>query len=71
MLGQRIDGLRQRVFRLFDRVFLRFSAGNTAGKIGKPRAERSLGTMLQNCRIEPLFDLATSWLYAISHTTVW
>jgi len=56
VLEQPIDRLRQRVFRPLDGLLLRSSAGDAAGKIGKPRAERSLWAAFQNRRIKAVFS---------------
>ena len=70
VLGQRINRLRERVLRPLDRFLLRPAAGDAAGKIGEPRAERPLGTALQNCRKEASFHRASLDFYAISHTSM-
>ena len=56
VLGQRVDRLRQRIFRPLDGFLLRSAAGDAAGEIGKPGAECPLGTALQNRRKERVFS---------------
>src|SRR5262249_46127054 len=57
LLHESVDGLRQCMFRLLYGLFVRPPTGYAAWKVREPRAECSLRTALQHCRVVSFFHL--------------